>query len=296
MTVTHLGKLRGSRGFHISDGRRLDRKAVETHILTSDDGTDDEENVFLALEAAGYVMGKEWVGEQGGTNPGTRIVRYNISDHDATTRRWEVEVEYSSDLPDGGFSSTSTSGADPPNWEPEIEWDTELIEVPAVKDTSDTPIIFAVTGEVPAHPPIMKLEPIATLRYSRWYPPGFSAAAEIELYSGKTNSDEFLGFLPGFALMMGVSARAELIYGFQYWWTTYQLKFKLGLGNTERWLGRTLSVGSSFKDPTTGDIKKTDERGGWALPIDISTGDIAAAPTEVLFDIYETAAFNPLLF
>ena len=284
MTITRLGRIRGSRRAMLTAGDITKREFTETHVLTSDNGTDDEGHVYAAMAAAGFDLGDAWVGEGGSTNPGVVVVNHIISDHDATLRRWEVEVQYSSELPDSG--SSGNTGTNPIDWSPEIEWDTEFIEYHPLYDINGDEIANGA-GDAFSEPPITSVLPVATLRYSRWMS-SYTSALNFT-YSGKINSDVFLGYNPGNAFMGGIRARAELIYGFQYWWVTFPIKFRL-----DGWKGRSRNSGpNAFFG---GDKKSVMTELGRPISALTAAGLAIDGPAPVVEkDIYNSVPFTPIL-
>lgn len=288
MTITRQGIMRGSRRAVITDGQLLKREFVETHILTSDDGTDDEGHVYAAMDTDGYAIGDPWTGDGGSVNPGCYVVNMVISDHDATKKRWEVEVQYSSELPDRGGSGSGGGGNNPIDWAPQIEWDTELIEYHPMFDIHGDEIVNGA-GDAFSEPPITSVRPIVTLTYSYWM---VSFSSELNhTYSGKINSDLFLGYNPGNAFMGAIRAYAELIYGFQYWRVTFPIKFRL-----DGWKGRSRNSGPNCI--VGGEKKSAMTEPGINRPITALTaaGIAIDGPAPVVEkDVFESIPFNPIL-
>jgi len=294
MTITRQGIIRGSRRGIITDGDIVKREFVETHILTSDDGTDDEGHVYAAMDADGYALNDPWTGEGGSTNSGVTVVNMVISDHDATKKRWEVEVQYSSELPDGG-SNTTNGSEDPTDWDPKVRWNTSTEERPAYYDVTGDPVVLN-NGEVPQYPPVMRRVPITTLTYSRWLS-SYTSAINL-LYAGTTNSDVFLGYPVNTAFMDGVSADSEFIFGFQYWWVTYNIRFDLtGVGQAftpDGWKGRTFEVGTYFVDGGERKPATMFDKGP-TCSLDAFGNFKPGEPDERVYDLYDQIPFTPII-
>lgn len=208
--------MRGSRNAVIEDGQILKRSFTESYIVTSDDGTDDEGNVYATSGLP--TVGDDWVGQNGSTNTGVTVVRVKISDHDATKKLWIVEVDYSSELPDGGNAS-NPSGS-PTDWSPQIEWTAEKLPFKVREDTSGKPLVNPL-GDLYD---VEEYRPLSVLRYSRWQV-SFTSATQLA-FMNRMNSDVFLGWPPLTALMDEISAEARFIQGFQFWWVTYIVIFE----------------------------------------------------------------------
>lgn len=281
MTTTVQGVLRGSRRAKVTGGEVFKVQHVETYLVLSDDGTDDEENVYLTSGLP--QMGDYWQGQNGNTDFAF-VVGLTIMDVDESRRKWEVEVEYSTELPEGnGFQN---AGTDPIQWTPEIEWDTEFIEYHPFYDVNGDEIVNGA-GDAFTEPPITSLYPIPVFRYSRWMS-SFTSAIQ-HTYAAKTNSDVFLGYNPGNALMSGVKARPEFIYGFQYWWVSYVVKFRL-----DGWEGRSRNSGPSFLD---GGEKKSalTELGRPITGLTTSGTAVDGAGAVVSKEIFDSVPFGPIL-
>jgi hypothetical protein len=296
MTITRLGIIRGSRRGIITNGDILKREFVETHVLTSDDGTDDEGDVFAVMVADGYDTGDPWTGANGSTNPGVTVQNHVISDHNATLRRWEVEVQYSSELPDGG--QNQNQGTDPTDWSPEVRWETTMEERVADRDIQGQQVLLP-NKEVPQYPPVYKKFPIHRLTYSRWVD-SYSSSLNL-FYSAKTNSDVFLGYPVNTAFMEGISAEAEFLFGQQRWRITYNILFDLSeveeSPNNPTWwghLGRSHQVGTFYIDPVTGKkaAQKFDE--GPTIKLD-AAGNKTTQDYMKRWQLYKSVPFTPII-
>jgi|GEM_PF-5348909 hypothetical protein len=285
MTTTLQGIMRGSRNavFSAEEHGLIHRNYVTSYVITSDDGTDDEGDVYETSGLPAWSSG--FVGDNGRTDSGAIVNRRRIVDHDETRKLWIVEVEWDS-ATDQQTGSNSGGSDSPQDWSPEIEWDSESFTVNPTKDHAGT-VLLTPAGDPYTDPPIEKTVHIPTLRYSRWEL-GFSASTQI-LYSGKTNLDVFLGFGVREALMGGIKARSEFIGGVQFWWVTYPIKF-----NVKTWDAEVFDRGENY---LVGGVKTsavTSEHATRVVDMNLD-GTYSSTPKPRTKIIYEGAAFNPLL-
>jgi hypothetical protein len=274
----------------VTDGKPLKREISERWIVLSDDGTDDEDDVSVATGLP--QIGNTWTGDNGNTDAGLIVVDVSIADVDESRRKWIVSVTYSSDLPDGSGSS-SGGGQSPPNWDPEITWDTELDQYTPEKDLSNQSIVNSA-GDL-FEPPPVAYRPLLTLRYTRWEVSGGGildwSSAKAATYVNKVNKDTFIGFTPGQAFMHRIGATSHFIFGGQYWQVTYVIRFR-----ESTWRLRMADRGRQFLPGGTGDPKSfLDEGGGKDIGWLAANGDANTQPRYKSFTIYNEIDFAPLL-
>ena len=266
------------------------RLYTTTYMIISSDGTDDEDDVYNTTGLP--ALGSSFVGDNGNTDTGAYVVSRRITDHDQTRKVWLVEVSWDSQVDPTKWGSDVM---DPQDWAPEIEWDTEAIQTTPIYDTSSD-LILNAAGDPFTEPPVLKTEHISTLRYTRWEL-GFTSAIQ-DAYSGKINSDIYLGYPVGSALMGGIQARAEFIAGVQFWRVTYPIKFapktRTASGLKRTWDVKSFNRGPMFIKAGV-KVSAMTEKGASSVDLDPIFGEYSDSPSPVSFTVYESVAFNPLL-
>lgn len=287
MTTSVAGIMRGTRRAKIVEGTPLRREFTESYIVLSTDGTDDEGNVYAT--AGLPTLGDAWTGDNGSTNLGVVVVGVSIADVDESRKKWTVDIEYSSDLPDGSQGSGGGGGESPPDWTPQIEWDTELEQYTPLRDKSGSFILNRAL-EPYREPPVLAYRPIITLRYVKWQ--ASFTSASIGNYVSKTNSDPFQGFNPGQAFMHRIAATAHFLFGSTFWQVTYLIRFR-----EDGWKITAMERGPSYYATGGNPASKTsamreDSAGMVWLNADGTKSD--SVQTEE-WDIYQSIPFTPLL-
>jgi len=295
VTTTLQGIKRGSRKATWSVGDRglITKRYITSYIVTSDDGTDDEKD---AINTSGIpLFGATWTGDNSSTDTDAMIIRKECVDHDATRKLWVIEVEWSSES-DQAAGENPQGDDEPTDWDPEIEWDAETVEIVPLLDINKD-LIQNYAGDPFTEPPITKTVYCPTLRYSRWEL-NFTAQTQID-YSGKINKDIYLGFPVGSAMMRGIKSRKEFVGGLPFWWTTYSVIFAPALptpsGPKRSWTKKSLQRGPNVYTDATTKVSAQIHRGVPSIALlsngQENTGDVIEAE----IDVYEKIDFNPLI-
>ncbi len=298
MALTVTERKRGSRSVEVQAGGEPQRDLTETWLVRSDDGSEDELDVYWAPGLP--QINDLWTGRNGNQDPALRCVQKRVRDHEQTKKLWRVECKFSSKLPDNG-SLPSRDGEPPEFWPPTIEWSTELEQVVVDRwRQSSLPVSggWVLNSALdPLLDPVVDYYPVTVLRYSRYYQ--FFDSGVINRYVSRLNSDTFLGYPPGTAKMVDITSRATFVYGLQYWSVAFTFKFKgLPTGNEAppypTWRAYRADVGEHFLD---GGVKKG------ASTISLRTVNLdgagnrsTGAPATLWFDYHEFVPFSPLVF
>lgn len=161
---------------------------------------------------------------------------------------YDVTVEY-------GWPETSLSEGEPYGnpleQEPEVSWSFETSDEPIDRDIYGKPITNSAGHSF--DPPITRRVSDLVLHYKRnqaGYNPIFAAN-----YIDHVNSDNFLGFSPGFAYCNVFSGERQRAAGLIYWTIIIEIKFRLQTvsGINYGWLRRILDEGFMKKTGTNQD-------------------------------------------
>jgi len=285
MTTTLQGIMRGSRNavFTAEEHGLIHRNYVTSYVITSDDGTDDEGDVYETSGLPAWSSG--FVGDNGRTDSGAIVNRRRIVDHDETRKLWIVEVEWDS-ATDQQSGSNSSGSDSPEDWSPEIEWDSEPHEFYPTADRTGLLITNSADDPFTDPAPVQTVY-LPTLRYSRWQT-SFSSATQLA-GSGRVNSDPFLGWGPGTALVGGIKATSEFIGGVQFWWVTYPIKF-----NPAGWAWKTFDRGPNYYKAGVKTSAMTSEHNSPTVNL-TPTGTYSDKARVRQFDLYQRVSFSALL-
>lgn len=177
-----------------------------------------------------------------------RAVRISARRERATENEfssWIVQVDYSTQMPDGGPIPPSEIGlgfsglgAQNKPWDepPALEWDPETTTTTPLADKDGNPFVNSAGQPIYPAPPVEQGVAVLTIKRNWRFNSLYQSRLHVEKFSHVVNANAFVGASRGQVLSLPPKAVERYRGPLRYWEMTYRLKFKKGPQNWKGWL------------------------------------------------------------
>lgn len=197
----------------------------------------------IPMPYAPYIPGRslEW-------DPYARAVRISARREkggDNEFSSWIVQVDYSTQMPEGGPVPPSQIGLGfeglgvqnkPWDLPPSLEWDPETTTTTPLADKDGKPFLNSALQPIYPAPPVEEGVAVLVVKRNWKFNSLYQSRLHVEKFSHVVNSTAFVGASKGQVLSLPPKAVERYLGPLRYWEVTYRLKFKKGPVGWKGWL------------------------------------------------------------